>query len=162
MIRSGERLALPCAVLLAYWLSFVPLPATLAGLMPFWLALVLIWFALHGRAGPSLALCFALGIGYDLLHGNLIGEHALRLVFLIYIVGRFRLQLRFFPLWQQVLAVFVLLLNDRVVGLWIASLSQRRVIDWAYFASALVGALCYPVLYLLLDRLVHQWARRSR
>ena len=34
---------------------------------------------------------------------------------MIFIVLRFRARLRFFPMWQQALAVFALLLNDRIV-----------------------------------------------
>ena len=38
---------------------------------------------------------------------------------MIFIVLRFRARLRFFPMWQQALAVFALLLNDRIVVLMV-------------------------------------------
>ena len=58
---------------------------------------------------------FVLGLTADLVASALLGEQALRLVVLAFIVQRFRARLRFFPLWQQALAIGVLLLNDRVV-----------------------------------------------
>ena len=55
----------------------------------------------------------------DLVSGSLLGEQALRLCVLAFIVLRFRARLRFFPLWQQALALLVLLINDRVVVLMV-------------------------------------------
>ena len=56
----------------------------------------------------------ALALLGDVLAGELLGEQAARLCVLGFIVLRFRPRLRFFPMWQQALAVLALLLNDRV------------------------------------------------
>jgi hypothetical protein len=52
----------------------------------------------------------------DLMYGGILGEQALRLVVLAFILQRFRARMRFFPLSQQALAVGGLLLNDRVIS----------------------------------------------
>ena len=69
----------------------------------------------------SLGLAFAIGLGADVIHGVMLGEQALRLTVLVFIVLRFRARLRFFPMWQQALAVLALLLNDRIIELALRS-----------------------------------------
>ena len=89
----------------------------------------------------------------DVLTGTLLGRHALRLVVLNFLVGRFRNRIRFVPPWQQALAVGALLLNDRIVHLWIVGLLERTWPGWAFWLPPLVGVALWPWLFLLLDAL---------
>src|SRR5690606_27314320 len=83
--------------------------------------LLVIWLALERPRSGRIGFAFGVGLGADLLLGTWFGEHAFRLVVMAFIVGRFRARLRFFPLWQQTLAVGALLLNDRIVVLMLRS-----------------------------------------
>ena len=71
-----------------------------------------------------MGFAFLIGLGGDLLIGQVLGEQALRLVVLVFIVLRFRSRLRFFPIGQQSLAVLALLLNDRMVVMMIRALGS--------------------------------------
>ena len=79
----------------------------------------------------------------DLLTGSLLGLHALSLVIIVYLVMRFRARLRFFPPWQQALAVLALLVNDRIIQLWALLLLGEPMPSWRYW-------LAPPVLLLRL------------
>jgi rod shape-determining protein MreD len=140
--------------LLASLLSMlVPLPAVLEPFKPYWPALVLLYWALESGERVSLGLAFLLGLGADLLNGVLLGEQALRLCALVFIVQRFRSRLRFFPMWQQTLAVLALLLNDRILLLIVRAFAGEPMPPATWWISPFVGAALWPFLFLLLDDL---------
>jgi len=121
-------------------------------LRPYWVALVLIYWCLETHDMISLGLVFTLGLILDLLTGSLLGLHALSLVILVYLVTRFQARLRFFPPWQQALSVFALLLNDRIILLWIISLRGDPLPSLDFWLPPIVGTLIWPWLFILLDR----------
>ena len=88
----------------------------------------------------------------DFLTGSLLGQHALSLVIIVYLATRFRARLRFFPPWQQAFSVLALLINDRIILLWIVSLRGEPLPSLAYWLPPIVGTLLWPWLFLALDR----------
>lgn len=152
VLRSPTS-ALVLAVLFAYLLTLLPLPGPLIYGKPFWLGLLVIWLTLERPHSGSLGFAFVLGLGADVLLGTWFGEHAFRLVVIAFIVRRFRSRLRFFPLWQQTLAVGALLCNDRIVMLMLRSFESAVVPDAAYWLPALTGTLLWPLLVVVMDDL---------
>lgn len=138
--------------LLALILTVMPLPDSLTWLRPYWVAMVLIYWTVEVPDQLNMGVTFLLGLLLDLLTGTLAGMHALGLVIIFYIVQRFRLRMRFFPLWQQALAVGAILLNDRIVYTWIHSLAGQGVPGWKIFLAPLIGLLVWPWVFLALDR----------
>ncbi|SDE09747.1 rod shape-determining protein MreD [Aquimonas voraii] len=143
----------PASLLVALLLGLLPIPVELAGFKPFWLALVICYWLLEAPERVGLGVAFAIGLVADVVHGSLLGEHALRLCMLAFIVLRFRPRLRFFTLWQQALAVGAMLLNDRVVVLMIRGFSGEAMPPLDYWLSPLVGLALWPWLFLVLDGL---------
>lgn len=153
MSSRRERLSTLLLVLtLALLLSLLPLPDALEPLRPYWTGLVLLYWALEVRGMVSLGMAFLVGLLLDVLSGSLMGLNALSLVVLIYLVQHFRARLRFFPPWQQALAVLGLLVNDHIIRLWIATLTGEPLPGWEYWLSPLVGMALWPWLFLLMDR----------
>ena len=153
MSRPRNGWVLPVSLLLALLLGLVPLPETLQPLRPYWLALVLAYWLLETpeRVGPGFA--FLLGLVADVAFGSLIGEQALRLVVLAFILDRFRARLRFFPLSQQAVTVGVLLLNDRVINAVVHVVVGVPQLPWGYWLAPLVGMVLWAPLHVLLDAL---------
>ena len=139
-------------------LSLVALPEDWRPLRPFWLGLLVIYWILEAPERIGLGGAFLLGLVQDALLGTLAGETAFRLVAIAFILLRFRPRIRFFPMWQQALAVVAILLNDRVLLFMLRSFTGEFAIDWRYFLAPLVAGLLWPWLFLLLDDL----RRRSR
>lgn len=140
-------------IVAALLLSILPLPETWLPWRPYWVALVLIYWHLEtGRLG-GLGTAFGIGLAADVMTGTLLGQHALSLIIINFLVGRFRNRIRFFPPWQQALAIGALLLNDRVVQLWIVALTNRNWPDWSWWLSPISGLLLWPWVFLLLDAL---------
>ncbi|MEO5829014.1 MAG: rod shape-determining protein MreD [Rhodanobacter sp.] len=137
----------------ALLLMLVPLPGVLEPFKPYWPALVLLYWALESEDRVTLGLAFMVGLAADLLNGVVLGEQALRLCALVFIALRFRSRLRFFPMWQQALAVLALLLNDRFLLLIVRLLAGASLPPASWWISPLVGAALWPFLFLLLDDL---------
>jgi rod shape-determining protein MreD len=140
-------------LVIALLLMLIPLPAPIQPLKPYWPALVLIYWSLEASDRVTLGLAFCVGVGADIFDGMLLGEQALRLTALVFIALRFRSRLRFFPMWQQTLAVLGLLMNDRILLLLVRILGGVPVPPPEYWLAPFVGAAFWPFVFLLLDDL---------
>ena len=151
MSRARNGWVLPVSLLLALLLGLVPMPGVLQPLRPYWLALVLAYWVLEAPDKVGLGVAFLLGLLADLAFGGLLGEQAMRLVVMAFILDRFRARMRFFPLSQQAVVIGVLLLNDRVISAGLHLLTGVPQLPWLYWAAPLAGMLLWPPLHLLLD-----------
>lgn len=158
--RNGRLWILPLSVVVALLLGLLPLPQPVQGLRPYWLALVVAYWVIEEPDRAGLGFAFVAGVVADLVSGALLGEQALRLVVMAFILQRFRLQLRFFPLAQQALAIGGLLLNDRVVGAAIHLMLGLPQLPWTYWVAPLIGMLLWTPLFLVMD--TFRQGRRKR
>jgi len=139
-------------VMAAVLLSLLPLPEVLTPFKPYWVAMVVIYWSLETPDTIGLGTAFLTGIVLDVLSGSLMGMHALSLVIMVFLVQRFRPRLRFFPPWQQALSVLALLVNDRIILIWITALLGEPLPTWKYWLPPLIALALWPWLFLLLDR----------
>ena len=144
---------LPASVVLALLLGLVPLPALLQPVRPYWLALVLAYWVIEAPDKVGLGFAFCIGLVADLLYGGILGEQALRLVVMAFILQRFRARMRFFPLSQQALAIGGLLVNDRIIDAGIHLFVAEPLLPWSYWWAPLLGMLLWLPGYVLLDAL---------
>ena len=143
-------------------LMLFPLPAGAELLRPYFVALILIYWTVEGSFRYGLGIAFAVGLFLDVATASLLGQHALGLIIMIYLVQRFRSRIRFFPMWQQALAIFALLINDRFILLWVLLTAGNRTFEWNFWLAPFVGALLWPWLFLLMDRVRRAARNRAR
>jgi len=153
MSRPRNHWLRPLSVFAALLLGLLPLPAMLMPLRPYWLALVVAYWVIEDPDRAGLGFAFAMGVLADLAFGGLLGEQALRLTVMAFILQRFRAQLRFFPLSQQALAIGGLLVNDRVVSAAVHFALGEPQLPWSFWWAPLLGMLLWGPLFLLLDGL---------
>jgi len=159
MRQRRNRWLLPASIFVALLLGLLPLPPGLQPFRPYWLALVVAYWVIEDPDRAGLGFAFLVGLVADLAFGGLLGEQALRLVVLSFILQRFRTQLRFFPMPQQALAIGGLLLNDRVVSAAIHLALGVPQLPWTFWLAPLLGMLLWVPLYLVMDAL--RFGRRS-
>ncbi len=150
MILRSQWL-LPISVFIALLLGLLPLPALLQPVRPYWLALVVAYWVIEDPDRAGLGFAFLMGLLADLAFGGLLGEQALRLTVMAFILQRFRSQLRFFPLSQQSLAIGGLLLNDRVVSAAVHVTLGEPQLPWSFWWAPLVGMALWAPIFLMLD-----------
>lgn len=159
--RRESRSLIFLTIIAAMLLSLLPVPEVLTPFKPYWLAMVLIYWTLETRTMINLGLAFLIGVVLDILSGSLMGLHALSLVIMVFLVRRFRSRLRFFPPWQQALSVLGLLVNDRIILIWIIVLLGEPLPTWEYWLPPLVGMVLWPWLFLFLDRIRSRMRRHK-
>jgi rod shape-determining protein MreD len=114
---------------------------------------VLAYWILEEPDKIGVGAAFVVGLIGDLVFGGLLGEQAMRLVILAFILDRFRPRMRFFPLSQQAVAIGGLLLNDRVISFVIHVVLGAVQLPWGYWVAPLLGMLLWAPLYMVLDAL---------
>lgn len=151
MIRTPTPWLIYGSFFIGLLFAIVPLPATIQAARPYLLAMLLAYWLMEAPLNVGLGKAFIVGLVADLTSASLLGEQALRLVILAFLVQRFRARLRFFPLWQQALAVGLLLLNDRVVVALIHLVVGVPQLPWVNWLAPVLGMVLWPWLFVLLD-----------
>lgn len=159
--RNRTPLLAWTSLLAAAVATIIPIPPTAELARPHFVALVLIYWRIESPEDAGLGTAFIAGIFLDVLLGGRLGVNGLGLVVIAYIVGRFRLRIRFFPLWQQAFLVLAVLINDRLIYTWIAALAGDPMPGWNGLWGPVVGMLAWPWIFLLLDDLRLRLRRRT-
>ncbi|MFL1528263.1 rod shape-determining protein MreD [Pseudomonas hormoni] len=125
-------------------LSVSPLPQFMEILRPLWLALLLAFWALALPQKVGMVTAWCLGLAEDVLYGTLLGQNALILTLITFLVLSLQQRLRMFPMWQQSLVILVIFGLAQLVQLWLSALTGNRQPTLALVLPALVSALLWP------------------
>lgn len=134
---------------LALSLTFIPLPSWAAPWRPDWVALVVIYWIMALPERVGLATAWSLGLLMDVISGGVLGVQALSLTLAAYVVARFHLQLRAFPVWQQSLALVPILALAAFPSYWLAGMGNRGdpLFPWP---GIVTSALIWPWIFAVL------------
>lgn len=135
---------------LALLLSVASMPKFMELGRPLWLALFLTYWvlALPHRVGMTTA--WALGLLADVLNGTLLGQNALILTLITFLVLTLHQRLRMFPMWQQSTVLLVVFGLAQLVQLWLNALTGNRPPTLLFLLPALVSALLWPWIFAAL------------
>lgn len=86
-----------------------------------------------------------------MLYGNLLGQNALILGLITFLVLSLHQRLRMFPAWQQCLVLVVVYGLAQLLQLWLNALTGNRPPTLTFLLPALVSALLWPWVYALLQ-----------
>jgi rod shape-determining protein MreD len=142
--------AVVLSLMLAVFLTILPMPVWAEDLRPQWVALTLIFWvlALPDRIGVFWA--FGTGLVLDAATGTLFGHHALGLSLVAFVAVGLHPRIRIFPMWQQSLFVWVLLLVERLMFLWVLAATGQPTPTLIYWAPTFLGLLLWPWLAVVL------------
>lgn len=147
--RAGYT-AIILSFVVALMLTALPMPAWAALWRPAWVALVLVYWCMAAPRYTGIVMGWVLGLFLDVLAGTLLGQHALALAVVAFVVHRFHRQVRVLPLWQQGVGVFGLVFLYQVLILWITGIRGIPVLASAYWSSPLVSMLLWPWVFIVL------------
>ncbi len=150
LVRRQGYGAILFSLVVAWILSVIPLPETLRAWRPDWPLLVLIYWSLALPHRVSVGTAWLTGIVQDILIGTLIGQHALSYAVVVYLTVRLHQRLRLFPRWQQILSLLLLLTLGQLILLWVNGIIGRPIHTWLYWMPSVLGALLWPLVYVLL------------
>ncbi len=139
--------------LVALILSSLPLPDLAAVFRPEWLMLVLIYWCMAMPDRIGIFTGWILGLILDVMYGSLLGQNAMALAVIAYMVNMFHRRVRVFPVWQQSFMVFLFAIVYLALTAWVRGVAGEFPIQWIYWTPALTSALVWPLIYILLRNL---------
>lgn len=137
-------------VIVAFMLAIMPLPDWAVEFRPDWVTLVLIFWAMMLPAHVGVTIAWFSGLLLDVSYGTLMGQHAIGMVFVIYVIQLQHQRLRVASLLQQAIVIFVLLLIKQLFVLWVDGMLGRPPESWLYFMPTMTSTLLWPWTYLIL------------
>ena len=146
--RGGKTILFTFAVALA--LAAMPLPDWARPFRPEWVALVLAYWCIALPTRVNVGAGWLAGLTVDVLEGTLLGQHALAYAVFAYACVRVHRQLRVYPLWQQGLAMCVLVALELLLVFWIDGIIGRAPGTFLFWAPALTSALIWPWVFVVL------------
>ncbi len=131
-------------------LSIMPLPSWATLWRPDWISMILIYWAISIPQRIGIAAGWGIGILQDVLSDSLLGQHALSLSLIAYFAIRFHRRINLLPIWQQTLAVALLIAFGQLLNAWIQGLIGHPQPGATIFYPAISGLFFWPWLYLVL------------
>lgn len=153
MIRQAGYAGFLLTLIAAVALQIVVLPPSVAPFRPMWLALIIVYWALNAPNLPILVAAWVLGLSSDVLFNTALGQHALGLVLLAFVIRRLQPVLTMFPLWQSTLAMIPAWAGYGFLMFWIDGLTRHPADPMLRWMPVLSTALAWPLLAALLGEL---------
>ena len=149
-VKARNSWVIWVSLTIALLLSVAPMPQFMEIGRPLWLALFLSYWvlAVPHRIGMIGAWC--MGLVEDVLFGSLLGQNALILTLIIFLVLSLQRRLQMFPMWQQSLVLLVVFGIAQLVQLWLNALTGNRPPTLAFVLPALISALLWPWVFAIL------------
>lgn len=144
------------SLLMVMLLQLVQLPEFLAGARPMWLPLMLSYWALTEPRVSTLLGGFLLGIAADVLFGTVLGQHAIGLVIVAYLVQRLRSIFVLFPLWQATLALIPAWLLYAFVMFWVDGATLHQADPWLRWLPVFSTTLFWPLVYTVMELMMRR------
>ncbi len=132
------------SLLIALILTLLPIPNWAIGLRPAWVLMTLIYWAMMMPERVNIGTACVMGILLDVLGDTLLGEHAFALIMVIYLVTRMHSRFRMFPLLQQGLTLFFLVLLYQFILFCIQGSLGALPSSWLYWSCAFTSMLLWP------------------
>jgi rod shape-determining protein MreD len=139
--------------IMAMILRILPLPPDWFAFNPDWLALLLIYWTLLAPERVGIVTAWLVGFFADVLTGRLFGQHALAYAAIAYINLHMRQRLLGLPLLVQCIWVFCLLLLAQLLIMWTQRMEMAESMRVIYWLPSLTGALAWPLVYGVMQRL---------
>jgi len=155
MMRDNRIRRLPMALssLVALALAVMPLPSILEAFRPDFLVLVALYWSIESPRAGGLTLAFMGGLALDVIHGVVLGQHALALTLMAGWATHLRLRLRVFSMLSQCLTIFAFLTGYQFVLFWVDGATGNPVTTFGRWIAPVVGALLWPLIVGTLSRL---------
>jgi rod shape-determining protein MreD len=155
MPRGSDQLLLPVNPL---FIAFTLLVALVLNLLPFgrapampdFLALTLVFWAVHQPRRVGIGVAFLFGLLMDVHEGALLGQHALAYTLLGFVAITIHRRLLWFGIFEQALQILPLFAAAHGVALAVRMLAGDMFPGWWILLAPLFEAVLWPLVVLLL------------
>jgi len=155
IMRPGQQLLLPASPLFI-WVSMIGalllnmLPIGRTPWMPDFLALVLVFWAVHQPLRVGVGAAFVFGLAMDVHQAGLLGQHALAYTALSFFAITIHRRLLWFTVPSQALQVFPLFAAAHAISILIRIVAGANFPGWDIVLAPVFEALLWPVASVVL------------
>lgn len=150
--RSG-LLIIPLTIILSLMLAIMPLPDWAAYFQPQWPLLFVIYWCLALPHRIGMIVAWMVGLLHDVMIGgnHFLGQYALSMALILYIVLHIHKRMRISPLFQQAITVFILIIFYKLLVFFFESLTGnvRRDLDY-WLLSPASSLIMWPWIFIFL------------
>ena len=155
IMRPGQPLLLPANPLFVWGTLFIALmlnmlPVGRTPWMPDFLALVVVFWAVHQPLRVGVGAAFMFGLAMDVHQSSLLGQHALAYTALSFFAITIHRRLLWFTVPSQAVQVFPLFAAAHAISLVIRLLAGGMFPGWDFVLAPFFEALLWPVASVLL------------
>jgi rod shape-determining protein MreD len=134
----------------ALFLTILPMPDWGQDFRPQWVAMTVIYWSLALPSRVGVLSAWLTGLVMDVTVGTVLGQHALSLSVVAWLAVELHQRIRVYPVWQQSVSVWVLLLVERLLALWVIGATEQPTPTLWYWAPTFVGMLLWPWMFVVL------------
>lgn len=155
IMRPGQPLLLPASPTFI-WISLLAtlllnmLPIGRAAWMPDFLALTLVFWAVHQPLRVGIGAAFVFGLAMDVHQASLLGQHALAYTALSFFAITMHRRLLWFTVPSQAVQVFPLFAAAHAIALLIRLASGGIFPGWNILLAPVLEAMLWPVASVVL------------
>ncbi len=153
MKRAPSLIIVPCVLIVAFLLTLLPMPGWTVWLRPAWVLMVLIYWTMNLPYRMNVGFAWFIGILLDVLTGTLLGEHAIALSIVIYLVVRWDSRLRMFLMLQQALCVMLLVFLYQFILFCVQGFIGQLPKSPLYWACSFTSMIVWPWIWMMLENM---------
>ncbi len=151
--RTGLYVLLVITIVFGLLVAIFPLSSNVASIRPELLCLIVIYWVTTTSQQFGVLFAWLVGLIQGVLEGVVWGGHALALAIVAYICLAAYQRIKNYSIWHQTLWIFVLVGFHQVMHNWVQSLAGYKASPVSLILSAIVTALCWPIVYVVLHRI---------
>ena len=145
-------------IIAAFMLAIMPLPDWAMPFRPDWVTLVMIYWAMTLPQHVGVIMGWLAGLMLDVSYGTLLGQHAVGVMLVVYVIHMQHQRLRVASLIQQAIVISALLTIKQLILLWVDGMLGRSPAIHIYLLPVLSSSLIWPWLYLILRDLHRKYS----
>ena len=155
IMRPGQALLLPASPLFI-WTSLIAalvlnmLPIGRTPWMPDFLAIALVFWAVHQPLRVGIGAAFIFGLAMDVHQASLLGQHALAYTALSFFAITIHRRLLWFTVPSQAVQVFPLFAAAHAISLFIRVIAGGAFPSWDIILAPFFEAMLWPVASVVL------------
>lgn len=150
MTQSHSWFIVPMTFLVAFILTLLPMPEWTVWLRPAWVVMVVVYWIMMTPHRVNVGTAWLMGIFLDVLNGTLLGEHALAMTLVAYVVARIPSRLRMFLLLQQGFIIFLLVLLYQFVLFCVQGFLGQLPSTWLFWSPPVTSMLLWPWVFSII------------
>lgn len=148
--RTRGTLTILASFVIALVLMAIPLPNWALPFRPDWAGLVLVYWCLALPQRVAVGSGWLVGLVLDVMYGGLLGQHALAKSVVAFLAVTFHRRVRMFPVWQQAATVFLFLLIDQGLVIWVEGAVGEYSGRLANWIPSVTSMLIWPWVFIIM------------